>query len=48
MTKDGYVPLALIASFNRVQTLCDDIHFIVEVSSRDFLLTSTKFLISRQ
>ncbi|UJR28203.1 hypothetical protein I4U23_009454 [Adineta vaga] len=30
MTKDGYVPLSLIASFNRVQTLCDDINFIAE------------------
>jgi la-related protein 1 len=31
MSKDGYVPLSLIASFNRVQTLCDDINFIAEV-----------------
>jgi hypothetical protein len=31
MSKDGYVPLSLIANFNRVQTLCDDIHFIAEV-----------------
>jgi hypothetical protein len=31
MSKDGYVPLSLIASFNRVQTLCDDISFIAEV-----------------
>ncbi|CAF3533189.1 unnamed protein product [Adineta steineri] len=30
MSKDGYVPLSLIASFNRVQTLCDDISFIDE------------------
>lgn len=33
MSKDGYVPLSLIASFNRVQTLCDDINFIAEVCS---------------
>jgi hypothetical protein len=31
MSRDGYVPLSLIASFNRVQTLCDDINFIAEV-----------------
>ena len=31
MSKDGYVPLSLIASFNRVQTLCDDINFIADV-----------------
>ena len=31
MSKDGYVPLSLIASFNRVQTLCDNINFIAEV-----------------
>ncbi|CAF3440184.1 unnamed protein product [Rotaria socialis] len=30
MSKDGYVPLSLIASFNRVHTLCDDINFIAE------------------
>jgi len=30
MSKDGFVPLALIASFNRVQSLCDDLHFIAE------------------
>ncbi|CAF4894029.1 unnamed protein product, partial [Rotaria sp. Silwood1] len=30
MSKDGYVPLSLIASFNRVQTLCDDINFIAD------------------
>ncbi|CAF4625232.1 unnamed protein product [Rotaria sp. Silwood1] len=28
MTKDGYVPLSLIASFNRVRSLCDDINLI--------------------
>ncbi|CAF2405530.1 unnamed protein product [Rotaria sp. Silwood2] len=28
MTKDGYVPLSLIASFNRVRSLCDDTHII--------------------
>jgi la-related protein 1 len=38
MSKDGYVPLSLIASFNRVQTLCDDINFIAEVCfNKDFL-----------
>lgn len=43
MSKDGYVPLSLIASFNRVQTLCDDINFIAEVCS--FLKRKkTKFL----
>ena len=31
MSKDGYVSLSLIASFNRVQTLCDDINFIADV-----------------
>ena len=31
MSKDGYVPLSLIASFNRVQTLCDDLNFIADV-----------------
>ncbi|CAF0761772.1 unnamed protein product [Rotaria sordida] len=30
MSKDGYVPLSLIANFNRVQTLCDDINFIAD------------------
>ncbi|CAF1182877.1 unnamed protein product [Adineta ricciae] len=30
MSKDGYVPLSLIASFNRVQTLCDDINLIAD------------------
>ncbi|CAF2343046.1 unnamed protein product [Rotaria sp. Silwood2] len=30
MSKDGYVPLSLIASFNRVLTLCDDINFIAD------------------
>ncbi|CAF0991122.1 unnamed protein product [Rotaria sordida] len=28
MTKDGYVPLSLIASFNRVRSLCNDVHLI--------------------
>ncbi|UJR21259.1 hypothetical protein I4U23_024354 [Adineta vaga] len=30
MTKDGYVPLSLIASFNRVRSLCDDIQLIAD------------------
>jgi hypothetical protein len=48
MSKDGYVPLSLIASFNRVQTLCDDINFIVEVCFNKnifkFLKNKTLFL----
>ena len=35
MSKDGFVPLSLIASFNRVQNLCDDLHFIADVRSDD-------------
>ena len=31
MTKEGHVPLSLIASFNRVQSLCADLHLIAEV-----------------
>jgi hypothetical protein len=31
MTKDGYVPLSLIARFNRVRSLCDDIYLIADV-----------------
>jgi hypothetical protein len=31
MSKDGYVPLSLIASFNRVRSLCDDIYIIADV-----------------
>jgi len=36
MSKDGYVPLSLIASFNRVQTLCDDVNFIADVRLNKF------------
>lgn len=35
MSKDGFVPLSLIASFNRVQTLCDELNFIAEVRSHE-------------
>jgi len=38
MSKDGYVPLSLIASFNRVQTLCDDINFIADVCFKEIFL----------
>jgi la-related protein 1 len=31
MTKDGYVPLSLIAGFHRVQSLCNDSQLIHEV-----------------
>ncbi len=34
MTKEGYVPLTLIASFNRVRSLCDDIYLIADVRLR--------------
>ena len=33
MTKEGYVPLTLIANFNRVHSLCDDIYLIANVRS---------------
>jgi len=49
MSKDGYVPLSLIASFNRVQTLCDDINFIADVCFKEiyqiFFLKKTRFLL---
>jgi len=50
MSKDGYVPLSLIASFNRVQTLCDDINFIAEVyiSLKRFFIWEKEFLDFRQ
>jgi hypothetical protein len=35
MSKDGYVPLSVIASFNRVRSLCDDIHVIANVSLKN-------------
>ena len=34
MTKGGYVPLSLIASFNRVRSLCADIYLIADVRSK--------------
>ncbi|CAF1277034.1 unnamed protein product [Adineta steineri] len=30
MTKDGYIPLSLIANFNRVRSLCDNVHSIAD------------------
>jgi la-related protein 1 len=50
MSKDGYIPLSLIASFNRVQTLCDDINFIAEVyiSLKRFSIWEKEFLDFRQ
>ena len=42
MSKDGYVPLSLIASFNRVQTLCDDLSFIAEVNFIKFTFQENK------
>jgi hypothetical protein len=40
MSKDGYVPLSLIASFNRVKSLCNDIHFIADVRLKIFFFFS--------
>ncbi|CAF1466640.1 unnamed protein product [Adineta ricciae] len=37
MTNDGYVPLSLIASFNRVRSLCDDVQLIAD-AVRDSLV----------
>ena len=34
MTKGGYEPLSLIASFNRVRSLCADIYLIADVRSK--------------
>jgi la-related protein 1 len=49
MSKDGYVPLSLIANFNRVQTLCDDINFIADVClNKFFFIQKNLFLIFRQ
>jgi len=36
MSKDGYVPLSLIANFNRVKSLCDDVDFIADVRLKIF------------
>ncbi|CAF4111040.1 unnamed protein product [Rotaria socialis] len=38
MTKDGYVPLSLIASFNRVRSLCDDVHLIADAVQDSFVV----------
>lgn len=37
MTKDGYVPLVLIANFNRVQSLCPDIYLIADVRFETYI-----------
>jgi hypothetical protein len=43
MTNDGYVPLSLIASFNLVRSLCDDIYLIADVRLKNrFLFCSEK------
>lgn len=51
MSKDGYVPLSLIASFNRVQSLCNDLQIIsdavkdsliVELNEKGFVRCRTE------
>jgi len=42
MSKDGYVPLSLIANFNRVKSLCNDIHFIADVRLKIFFFSFLK------
>ena len=48
MSRDGYVPLSLIASFNRVQTLCDDIKFIAEVMVENSQCNISSFVLGSE
>ncbi|CAF0736715.1 unnamed protein product, partial [Didymodactylos carnosus] len=46
MSKDGYVPLSLIAGFNRVKSLCEDFNLIVEaVTNSDIIEMTDKCMV---
>ena len=47
MTKDGYVPLSVIANFNRVQSLCPDIYLIADVRLKHLFDPLTFFALFR-
>ncbi|CAF1263430.1 unnamed protein product, partial [Didymodactylos carnosus] len=46
MSRDGYVPLSLIAGFNRVKSLCEDFNMIIEaVADSDVIEMTDKYMV---